>query len=61
MEKIKKEVKIMMICMLITLVVLLVCWVIIHRRVIKAWIKGEPLPEAPEWHKKCFAKLGCKI
>ena len=31
----------------------------IHRRVIAAAIKGEPLPEPPEWHKAyhpCFNK-----
>ncbi|MBR3343294.1 MAG: hypothetical protein IKQ27_00545 [Lachnospiraceae bacterium] len=28
-----------------------ICFVVIHRNVIKAAIKGEPLPEAPEWHK----------
>ena len=26
---------------------------IAHRRVIAACVKGEPLPEAPEWHKQC--------
>lgn len=25
----------------------------IHRRVIKACVKGEPLPEAPAWHFWC--------
>ena len=24
---------------------------IAHRRVISAYIKGEPMPEVPEWHK----------
>ena len=24
---------------------------VVHRRVIAATIKGEPLPEVPEWHK----------
>ena len=23
--------------------------------------RGEPIPEPPEWHKKCFGKLGIKI
>ena len=27
---------------------------VIHRRVIAACIKGEPMPEPPAWHKKCF-------
>ena len=26
----------------------------VHFRAIKAWIKGEPLPEAPKWH--CWIK-----
>ena len=26
---------------------------IAHRKVIMACVKGEPMPEAPEWHKKC--------
>ena len=30
------------------------CMLVIHRRVIAACIKGEPMPEPPEWHKKCF-------
>ena len=25
---------------------------IAHRRVIAAYIKGEPMPEVPEWHRK---------
>lgn len=24
---------------------------VVHRRVIAAMVKGEPLPEVPEWHK----------
>ena len=28
-----------------------VAWAFIHRRVIAASIKGEPLPEPPAWHK----------
>ena len=28
--------------------------IVIHRRVIAAAITGEPIPEPPEWHKKCF-------
>lgn len=30
---------------------------IIHRRVIAACITGIEMPEAPEWHKKCFKFL----
>jgi len=36
--------------MVITFSVLL----IIHRHVISACITGDTMPEAPEWHKKCF-------
>ena len=28
-------------------------FLIIHRRVIMAWIKGEELPEPPKWHPFC--------
>lgn len=31
----------------------------VHRRVIAAVVKGDPIPEPPEWHKKwhpCFNK-----
>ncbi len=31
-------------------------FLIIHRRVISAALTGTPMPETPEWHKKC---LGC--
>lgn len=34
-------------------------FLIIHRRVIAACLTGMEMPEAPEWHKKCF-KLCCK-
>lgn len=30
---------------------------VVHRHVVAAMIKGEPMPEPPEWHKKwhpCF-------
>ena len=47
--KVRKFLKIMLICLLICAVI----WCLIHRRVIYAWIKGEPIPEMPEWHKKC--------
>jgi hypothetical protein len=33
---------------------------IIHRRVIAACLTGSPMPEVPEWHKKCFPCLGKK-
>ena len=49
--------KIILICIL----VLITIWCFIHRRVIHAWLLGEPMPEPPEWHKKCFGKLGLKI
>ena len=26
---------------------------VVHRNVIIAVVKGEPLPEPPEWHKHC--------
>jgi len=26
---------------------------IVHRRVVVALVKGEPLPEPPAWHKHC--------
>lgn len=29
-------------------------FLIIHRRVFAACITGDPVPEPPEWHKKCF-------
>ena len=32
---------------------LLGCLVGIHRNVIKACLKGEPMPEAPSWHFWC--------
>ena len=31
-------------------------WFINHRRVFAACLTGDPMPEAPEWHKKCFGK-----
>ena len=49
--------KIILICIL----VLITIWCFIHRRVVRAWLLGEPMPEPPEWHKKCFGKLGIKI
>lgn len=30
---------------------------IIHRRVFAAALTGDPLPEAPAWHKQCFKAL----
>ena len=26
------------------------CCVYTHRRVIHAWLNGEPMPKAPKWH-----------
>lgn len=26
------------------------CMLYIHRRVIRAWLKGEEMPKAPKWH-----------
>ena len=56
--KVKKFFTILLIC----LAVFAAVWCIIHRRVIYAWIKHEPMPELPEWHKKCmrwfFGKVG---
>ncbi len=34
--------------------VCITCFAFIHRRVIRAYIKKETLPEPPEWHKKFF-------
>lgn len=31
-----------------------VCYLVIHRRVVAALVKGEALPEPPEWHKHCW-------
>ena len=28
----------------------------VHRRVIRAWITGEPMPEPPAWHFWCKKK-----
>ena len=53
MKKVKKALLIMLCIMIICLIV----WSIIHRYVIKAYILGEPVPEAPEWHKKCLGKV----
>ncbi len=35
---------------LIGIGVLTACGLYAHRRVIRAWIEGEPMPEAPSWH-----------
>ncbi|MCR4647095.1 MAG: hypothetical protein K5695_17100 [Oscillospiraceae bacterium] len=37
-------------------IIMLAVFLIIHRRVISAALTGAPMPETPEWHKKC---LGC--
>ena len=39
--------------LLIVIAVACGLFLFIHRRVIAAYLKGEPLPEAPEWHKTC--------
>jgi hypothetical protein len=31
-------------------------FLIIHRQVFAALFTGSPMPEAPEWHKKCLGK-----
>jgi len=38
------------------LAILFGVFLVIHRRVIAAWLTGGEMPEPPEWHKKCF---GC--
>lgn len=35
-------------------IILVGVFLIIHRRVISALLTGEPMPEMPEWHKRCF-------
>lgn len=30
--------------------ILVVCCLFTHRRVLRAWIKHEPMPKAPKWH-----------
>ena len=52
----KQTIKALISCMAVCCGVLL----IIHRRVIAACITGDPMPEAPEWHKKCFKCLADK-
>ena len=37
-------------------IIMLGVFLIVHRRVFSALLTGEQMPEAPEWHKKCF---GC--
>ena len=49
----KKTIKAAVECAVVSLGVLL----ILHRRVFSACITGDPMPEPPEWHKKCFK--GC--
>ena len=34
----------------IVVCVLVACCLFTHRRVLKAWIKHEPMPKAPKWH-----------
>ena len=49
-NRIKEFFKVMLICLLIFAGI----WCLVHRRVICAWIKHEPMPEMPELHKKCI-------
>lgn len=35
-------------------------FLIIHRRVIAACITGTPMPEMPDWHRKCFKCLSAE-
>ena len=53
MNQFKKTVNICIRCLAVCCGVFL----IIHRRVIAACITGIDMPEAPEWHKKCFKCL----
>lgn len=46
----KNGIKAVIECSVVCFAVLL----IIHRHVISACMTGDELPEAPEWHKKCF-------
>ena len=39
---------------LIAVCLMIVCCLYTHRRVIKALIKNEPMPNAPKWH--CWVK-----
>ena len=36
-------------------IIMLAVFLIIHRRVFSALLNGAPMPEALEWHKKCFS------
>ncbi len=38
------------IIILIVVLALLACCCFTHRRVIRALLKGEPMPKAPSWH-----------
>ncbi len=44
----KKAIKAIALCF----AVLFCVFLIIHRRVIAAYLTGSEMPEAPEWHKK---------
>ncbi|MCR4616665.1 MAG: hypothetical protein K5669_00590 [Lachnospiraceae bacterium] len=44
----KKEIVIIIIIAVVVLLILASAF--IHRRVIRALIKGEPMPKAPSWH-----------
>ena len=42
--------KIFMIVLLCCFALFVVCMLYVHRRVIKAVMNGEPIPQAPAWH-----------
>jgi hypothetical protein len=48
----KQTIRAIIECFLIMTAVFL----IIHRHVFSALFTGSPMPEAPEWHKKCLGK-----
>lgn len=57
LQKLLKKLKKVLICALIT--ALLGCCmylVYVHRRVIKAALKGEPMPKCPHWLPRAFKK-----
>ena len=45
----KKIIKAVIECSVVCFAVML----IVHCRVIAAYLTGDKMPEAPEWHKKC--------
>ena len=52
LEKLKK---LLPICLILSV---LACFVYCHRRVIRCWLNGEPMPEAPAWHIWCKKRAG---